>query len=105
MGLAMDKRGHIIRVLSAQATRFVWRHVVLDESCHIGHTVHTGSIIVGPRPPHRGYRRRHAGSVLAVASAALLHIDLLAMLDVGSQFRQVNQAAPGKHLSGWLPLR
>src|SRR6202040_670128 len=89
MGLAVDERGHIIRVLSPQPTWFVCRHVVLDECCHFGHAVHTVSVVVGSRPPHRRCRRRHASAVLAMAPAALLHIDLLAVLDVGSQFRQM----------------
>src|ERR1700731_2355948 len=67
MGLAMDERGHIVRVLSAQASRFVCRHVVLDEWCHVGHAIHAGSVVISPRPPQRRYRRRNASAILTMA--------------------------------------
>src|ERR1700736_3683743 len=40
-----------------------------------------------------------------MAPAALLHLDLFAVLEVGNQFRQMNQAASWKLFPGWVSLR
>src|SRR3954447_14107165 len=105
MRLAVDERGHIIRVLGAQATRLFGRHVVLDECRHFGHAVHSGPIVIGPGPPHRRHYRRYAGAFRAMAPAALLQVDLLTAAVVWSQFWQMDQAAPLEGLPDRQPLR
>src|SRR5665213_1198172 len=100
--LFMNVRGHIERILWREKTLAVLRHVVLYESRHLTHAVHSSAVIERVVTIQRGEKWCTSLTAISVATRALHCIDSSPVDGVWFPVGKTDEPASSKGLAVWL---